>query len=263
MFRQIIHFAPANSFPARAYDKLFSLLAGDFDIGYLELHAHNPQFPVTNGWKFLAEELKTEIENCYSEPVIGVGHSLGGILHFLAAVEKPELYRAIILLDSPLTSRVSGAGLKFLKKFNLMEKIPPSTVAVNRRNQWESQQAAIEHFERVFRSFDRQMVRDFVEHGTVLNENGQFELRFKPEVEAAIYRTIPDDYTHWRGKLRVPSGYIGGTKSQEAKWARLGFMRRNFPFRFHFIDGSHHFPFQHPHETAKAIRQMLKKLICE
>jgi pimeloyl-ACP methyl ester carboxylesterase len=261
MTREIIHFAPANSFPARSYNKLFSFLSDEFEVGYLELHAHNEKFPVTNGWKFLADELKNAIENRYSQPVIGVGHSLGGILHFFVAVEKPELYKAIVLLDSPIISRLSGAFLKGFKRLKLMDKFSPSSVAIKRRNEWESKPAAIEHFERKFRTFDREMIRDYVEHGTIPRENGHFELLFKPETEAEIYRTIPDDFTRFRGKLRVPAVYIGGTDSREARLARLGYMRHNFPFKFHFINGSHHFPFENPRLTAEVIKNSLRSFI--
>lgn len=261
MTRPIIHFAPANSFPARSYDKLFALLAPDFEIGYLDLHAHNPQFPVTDGWQFLARELETEIRRCYSAPVIGVGHSLGGILHFLAAVENPELYRAIVLLDAPLTSRLSGALLRNIKRFGLIDNFAPSKIALKRRREWQSKIDADKHFKRKFDNFDREMIGDYVEHGTTLNKNGGVELLFKPEIEAHIYRTIPDDYNPFRNRLRVPAVYIGGTHSREAKIARLGYMRRCFPFHFDFVEGSHHFPFEQPVETARRISQNIKKLI--
>jgi pimeloyl-ACP methyl ester carboxylesterase len=257
MSRQKIHFAPANSFPAQAYNKIFRLLETDFEIGYLDLHAHDERFPVTNGWRFLAEELRTAIEKRYGgEPVIGVGHSLGGILQFLAAAESPHLYKSLILLDAPLTSRLSGAFLRSFKRFNLMDKLSPSKIAVRRRNEWESKEIAFRHFSRVFRSFDKEMIADYVQHGLILNADGKYELKFKPEIEAEIYRTVPDDYTPFRGRFRVPAVYIGGTKSREAKLARLGFMRRNFGFKFYFIEGSHHFPFQRPAETANLIHKI-------
>jgi pimeloyl-ACP methyl ester carboxylesterase len=260
MSRPTIHFAPANSFPARSYDKLFSFLAHDFEIGYLNLHAHNPLFPVRDGWQKLADELKTEIEKRYTKPVIGVGHSLGGILHFLVAVRNPELYSALVLLDAPLASRLSGAGLRFAKRTRLIRKIPPFKIAVRRRREWDSKQASFEHFAGKFRSFDPEMVRDYVQHGTIENEDGSVKLLFKPEIEAKIYRTIPHNFSQFRGKLTVPAAYIGGTDSREARLARLGFMRRNFPFRFRFIKGSHHFPFQKPEQTAEAIRRIIADL---
>ena len=102
MTRAIIHFAHANGFPARTYSKLFSFLSQDFEIGFLERHGHHPNFPVNDGWACLRDELRAEIENRYSEPIIGLGHSLGGVLHFFVAAQKPELYSRLILLDAPI-----------------------------------------------------------------------------------------------------------------------------------------------------------------
>lgn len=261
MKRPIIHFAPANSFPARSYDKLFALLEPDFQIGYLDLHAHNPEFPVTDGWKFLARELETEIRKRYSAPIIGVGHSLGGILHFLNAIENPELYQAIVLLDAPLTSRLSGALLRNIKRFGFIDNFAPSKIALKRRREWESKIHANEHFKRKFAEFDQEMIGDYVEHGTTPNENGAVKLLFKPEIEAHIYRTIPDNYNPFRNRLLIPAAYIGGTNSREARLARLGYMRRCFPFQFDFVEGTHHFPFERPTETARQIKQTINQLI--
>jgi pimeloyl-ACP methyl ester carboxylesterase len=124
MRKEIIHFAHANGFPARTYNKLFSYLSDAYEINYLERHAHNPKFPVTDGWEFLVDELKSEIEKHYTRKIIGLGHSLGGLLHFLVAVKHPELYKAIVLLDAPVISRLSGMGLKILKRTKLIDKLP-------------------------------------------------------------------------------------------------------------------------------------------
>ena len=256
MIKDKIHFAHANSFPAQTYNELFSYLADDFEIDYLERHAHNPKFPVSEGWHDLKEELREEIENRYGgEPVIGVGHSLGGILHFLVAVEKPEIYKAIVLLDAPIISRLSGAGLKFLRKTKLIEKFPLIRAANFRRARWRTKEEAFEHFRQKekFNSFDKTVLRDYVEHGTIDGEKG-IELFFQPKIESEIYRTIPHDFSKHCGKLKVPAAYIGGRRSREARLARLGFMRRNFPFRFYFTEGSHLFPLEKPEETAQLIK---------
>lgn len=261
MPKEIIHFAHANSFPAKTYSKLFSFLSGDFEIGYLERHAHNPLFPVTDGWKYLAHELQTEIENRYTQPVIGIGHSLGGILHFLVACEYPKLYKAIILLDAPLVSRLSGAALKLAKFTRLADKYSPSRTARFRRNLWQTKSEVFEHFRQkeLFKNFDKDVLHDYAHHGTIPHESG-FKLYFEPKIEAKIYRTIPDSFSKFRGKLKVPAIYIGGTHSREARLARLGFMRKNFPFEFHFIEGTHLFPFEKPLETAKLLKKVIFNL---
>ena len=55
-------------------------VADDFDIQTLDMHAHNPRYPVTDGWPHLVDEYINELTTRYSEPVILVGHSLGGML---------------------------------------------------------------------------------------------------------------------------------------------------------------------------------------
>lgn len=261
MPKETIHFAHANGFPARTYTKLFSYLETDFEINYLERHAHNPIFPVTDGWERLRDELRTEIENRYTEKIVGVGHSLGGILHFLVAVEKPELYKAIILLDAPIISRLSSNGVKILKTLNLIDRFTPSQMTRYRRNLWQSKREVYEHFKQKekFAAFDPEVLHDYVEHGTVETTRG-FELFFKPSIEAKIYRALPHDLPKSRGKLKVPAVYIGGTDSQEARMARISFMRKYFPFKFYFLKGSHLFPFEKPEETAETIKNAYLKI---
>jgi len=254
-----IHFAHANGFPARTYTKLFSMLEDDFEIGFLERHGHDPNFPVTDNWKFLRDELRAEIERRYTEKIIGVGHSLGGVLHFLVAVEKPELYKQIILLDAPVISRLSSHSLRIMKLTRLIDRLTPSQMTRFRRSHWSSKAEAFEHFKKKpkFDAFDEDVLRDYVEFGTVESDNG-FGLFFSPGIEAKIYRTIPHHLPSLRGKLAVPTAYVGGTRSREGELARLSFMKKHFPIDFHQIDGSHLFPFEKPLQTAEMLKKIAK-----
>ncbi|HXG85505.1 MAG TPA: alpha/beta hydrolase [Pyrinomonadaceae bacterium] len=262
MNKAIIHFAHANGFPAGTYSKLFSYLAADFQVNYLDRHAHNPKFPVNNNWERLRDELREELEKRYTEKIIGVGHSLGGILHLLVAAEKPELYKAIILLDAPVISRLSSAGIKFLKKTNLMERMSLARMTRFRRSAWKNREDALAHFQQKenFQKFDKDVLRDYLEHAVIENETG-VKLFFKPSIEAKIYKTLPDYLPKLRGRLKIPAAYIGGTFSKEARLARLGFMKKNFSFDFYFVEGSHLFPLEHPQKTAEVIKQAIEKII--
>lgn len=259
MSKRTIHFAHANGFPARTYTKLFSFLEKDYEINFLERHAHNPLFPVTDGWERLRDELQEEIKKRYTEKIVGIGHSLGGVLHLLTAAENPELYEQIILLDAPIISRLSSQGLLLLKTLNLLDRFSPSQVTRYRRNLWQSKDEVYEHFKSKpkFDAFDDEVLRDYAEHATVETEKG-FELFFKPSIEAKIYRTLPHKLPKLKGKLKIPISYIGGTNSREAELARLSFMKKNFDINFYQIEGSHLFPFEKPIETAAVIKEILK-----
>ena len=257
MSKEIIHFAHANGFPAKTYSKLFSFLKDDYEIKYLERHAHNPKFPVTEGWERLRDELAEELQKSPA-PVIGIGHSLGGILHLLVASYHPELYRQIILLDAPVISRLSSAGLRFLKATNLLDRYSPAKITRFRRNTWQTRTEVFEHFKSKpkFSDFDEDVLRDYAHHGTIETERG-FELFFKPSIEAKIYQALPHNLPKLKGKLNVPTAYLGGTRSREGRLARLSFMKRNFSFTFFTINGTHLFPLENPQQTAQIVKQII------
>ena len=258
MSKPIIHFAHANGFPAKTYTKLFSFIEPRFEIRYLERHAHDPKFPVTDGWHALKDELRRSIERDFEKPVIGLGHSLGGILHLLVSIENPQLYKQIILLDAPIIGRSSSSGIRVLKVLNLMDRFSSSRMTRSRRNLWKSREEAYAHFKAKpkFAAFDHDVLRDYIEYGTIEIDGG-FRLFFDPHVEAAIYRNLPHDLPSLKGKLTVPVAYIGGVDSREARLARLSFMQKNFPIDFHFLPGSHLFPFEIPRETAAKIESII------
>ncbi len=258
MSNPIIHFAHANGFPAKTYDKLFSFLEPDFEINYLPRHAHNPKFPVTDGWERLRDELRGEIEKSYTRKIVGIGHSLGGVLHLLVAAENPELYERIILLDAPIISRLSSGGLWIMKTLNLMDRFTPSQITRYRRNSWKSKEEVYQHFKSKpkFDAFDEDVLRDYAAYATVESEKG-LELFFKPSIEAKIYQTLPHRLPKLKNKLKVPTSYIGGTHSREAELARLSFMKKNFAIDFYQVKGSHLFPLEKPLETSILIKDIL------
>ena len=57
------------------------------------MHGHNPAYPVTANWPHLVQNDRHF--GLHSEPVILLGHSLGGILSLMAASRRPDLVRCV------------------------------------------------------------------------------------------------------------------------------------------------------------------------
>jgi len=70
--------------------------------------------------------------------VLGVGHSLGGYLTMLAALERPELFRAIVVLDSPVIGTWAGRAFGLVKRFGLVDRVTPAGATRDRRSHWKS-----------------------------------------------------------------------------------------------------------------------------
>ena len=270
--RPILHFAHANSFPAGTYRLFFEHLSAHYDVRALPLHAHNPAYPVDDGWKALSRELSDGLAERYQSPVILVGHSLGGILSVRAAMRRPDLVRCVVLLDSPLVGGWRAAVLGAMKIFKFESSHAPSRFSIRRRNVWPDREATYQHFatKGVFAAWPPEVLHDYVENGLVpyksAESTGDAEdgvtLRFSREIETAIYRSIPHDLGGLvQSRYPVPIGFVGGIDSVECRMAGLAATRRLVGDNFVQIPGGHLFPMLTPLAAAGATHGMIQRLL--
>ena len=213
-------------------------------------------FRVTEGWPHLVEQLIASIK----EPVYGVGHSLGGYLNYLAAVRRPELFRAIVLLDAPIIGAFRGGMLGATKRLGIVDRVTPGGrdarsaqhLALTRRSESPFPRPA------AFSAISREeCLDDYVTHGLIAAPRACM-LRIDPQIEYQIYRTIPHDMMKHLPKLRVPAAFIGGADSDVVRRVRLAGMKPKF--RMRKVPGGHLFPFERPREAATSIAQVLDGL---
>ena len=117
----------------------------------------------------------------------------------------------------------------------------------------------MDHFARrtVFRRFDRRCLRDYVLHATEPDPQG-VHLRFDPDIESRIYRTLPHDLVRSAARLAVPGGVIFGAASEIARRAGSGTSRRYLMVAA--TPGGHLFPLQNPEAAAHAVLRMIGDL---
>lgn len=257
--KPILHFSHANGFPAASYAAMLGLLWRDYRIGAIEAIGTDPRYPVSEGWTRLVDQLIDTLERDYGGvPVFGVGHSLGAYLSFLAAAKRPDLFRAIVMLDAPVIGPVKGRLLGATKRIGIVDRVTPAGATRDRRAEWESREEAKAHFRtrKLFRRFTEECLDDYVRHGLV-EVNGRLKLKIDPAVEYQIYRTVPHDMHRYLRGLEVPAGIAGGTHSDVLRRVGMSQMRR---FRKRRVPGGHLFPFEHPREAASAVAGLLDEL---
>lgn len=256
--KDILHFSHANGFPAGSYTTLLSYLADDFDIGTIDRLGHHKNYPVTNNWSFLAQELIDYFERTYSQPVYAVGHSLGGVLSMMVAAQRPDLVKGLIMLDSPFLTRFESHGLQWVKRLGLVDKVTPSGRTLGRKEEWSDLEQAAEYFrsKRLFRAFDDRCLNDYIQNGTQPLHGGGRQLHFKADTEINIYRTIPDNL-HRTRRLAMPSTVIAGKYSDVFKRQHGFKMKRQLGMSVNWIEGSHMFPLEKPEMTANLIKQYI------
>ena len=260
MRRPVLHFSHANGFPAPTYRGMLGSLEPTFRLSTIAPLGMDPRYPPTEGWPLLTRQVIEHVERHHAQPVIGVGHSLGGYLTFMAAVARPELFRAILLLDAPIIGAIKGRLLGATKRFGIVDRVTPAGATRERRAEWASLAEAERHFrgKTLFRQFAPEALRDYVRYGLV-DDGRKLRLMIDPAIEYQIYRTVPHDLHRLLPRLKVPAGFIGGAHSDVVRRVGLSTMRRA-GFAFRRVQGGHLFPLEHPQAAADAIREMTAKL---
>lgn len=236
-------------------------LARNYRISAIEAIGTDPRYPATEGWPLLVEQLIATLEREQrGEPVFGIGHSMGAYLSFLAAAQRPELFRAIVMIDAPIIGAIKGRLLGATKAFGIVDRVTPAGATRDRRAVWDSREEAKAHFRsrKLFRHFTEGCLDDYVRHGLVKSGN-QYRLKIDPAIETQIYRTIPHGMHRQLRHLKVPAGFIGGTDSEVLRRAGMGQMRGG-KFVKRRVPGGHLFPFEHPVAAAAAIEELLQEL---
>ncbi|QYF93250.1 alpha/beta hydrolase [Massilia sp. PAMC28688] len=262
MKKPLIHFSHGNSYPAGTYQQFFDHLGEDFEIRSVDMYGHDPRYPVTDGWPRLVDHLIDSLAT-YGEPVILVGHSLGGMLSMMAAKQRPDLVRCVVMLDSPVVAGWRAVLLRMSKGKNWSDNFSPAKFSKKRRNVFPDIQAAHDHFmsKPMFAAWSPGVLRDYLEHGLEPHAEG-VQLRFRREIETEIYRGLP----HHLGSLMnkdypVPIGFVGGVDSVELRQAGLGATRALVKDNFSQIEGGHLFPMERPEKAARLTREMIARLL--
>jgi pimeloyl-ACP methyl ester carboxylesterase len=262
--KPLIVFSHGNSFPASTYGVMTtSLEKRGYCVKAIEKLGHNPAYPVTSNWPNLVQELAdfsaAQVKKT-GQALYLVGHSLGGFLSLMCAMQHPELggksIRGVVLMDAPVIGGWRAAGVGLAKKTRLVGSVSPGAVSRKRRHQWATQDEALTHFggKKIFARWHAQSLQDYVAHGTH-DADGQRTLSFDREIETAIYNTLPDNLENLikRHPLKCPVTFIGGQQSQEIRQVGMALTEKVTQGRIMMLDGTHLFPMENPLASAAAV----------
>jgi pimeloyl-ACP methyl ester carboxylesterase len=237
-------------------------LSSCFEVCFVDQVGHSEAFPVTENWHQLVAEVVASVRSQATEPVIAVGHSLGGILSFRAAMEAPECFKAVILLDAPIISPFRSNLLRVSKSLGLVDHITPASQTRARRSQWGSREEVYAYLKgkKLFSTFTEGCLDDYVKYGMYQNE-GKYCLRFDPKIEYQIYRTMPHILHQHEGQLKIPVALIHGENSRVVHPSDLRYMKKHHHITCQSIPGTHMFPMEYPGMVVDFIKRMVDQIL--
>ena len=250
----IIQFSHANGFPAKTYTKLFYNLH-EHKISAINNLGENTNAAAIN-WYDLTDEILESVGKI-GEPVIGLGHSFGGMLTLLAAAKKPELFQNVILLDPPLFSSHKRCLIRLLRALNIEDWVSPSGKSKHRRDHFDSKSQAKSFFQanKLFKNFHPQVLNDYVTHGLTDGKN-DVELTISVAKELAVFHKMLTSFPQDVYKVKCTLVYAAKNPilwRSDLRWISKKFTKLQvIPF-----PGSHLFPLENPESTALMIKRCL------
>jgi pimeloyl-ACP methyl ester carboxylesterase len=257
----ILHIAHANSYNPHAYRQLAQQLTPHFHVLAMSQrplwHADPTSAP---SWHTYGDDIVHFLQQNNLSQVIGVGHSLGGVATLYAALQQPDLFRAIVLIEPVFFHPNMTAMIKANPDF--AKKIPLVKAALKRRDTWHSPAAVFARFreKRVFASLSDNALWDYVRGGLREKEAGEVTLAFPKAWEAHIYSTAPWDVWEKITQVQLPILAIRAGNSDTLMpptWVHWQALQPTTHF-VEIADADHLVPLSHPKRVAQEILSMTK-----
>mmetsp|Transcript_25059 Transcript_25059/g.46813 ORF Transcript_25059/g.46813 Transcript_25059/m.46813 type:complete len:323 (+) Transcript_25059:60-1028(+) len=286
-----IVFSHATGFHGRMFNKTMDILSPDFNCLAVDHRGHGltKYAEDKNGqdsWEMFGDDLVAAC-SAFKDPaqgnnsIIGVGHSMGASAFLIAALKDPSLFRALVLYEPIIFPP------HLVQPYSVdMKDTPLAVQARRRRNSFSSFTAAFENFtsKPPFKSFDRDVVLDFVRYGMVTpalkglkvsayvndasigastsqidsSTDEDIVLRCSPEFEAFVYNSVSAYYLYDKilSITDIPVLIVSGESvaNEPSSWADDITSRIPGAQLQRWQDAGHFGPFERPDRFAEVLR---------
>ncbi|MBK6791399.1 MAG: alpha/beta hydrolase [Anaerolineales bacterium] len=262
-----LHFLHANGYPPECYAPLLEHLKPISHVFGMKLR---PLWEGANkkdlqDWHPYSEDLLRFLSDRGTDPVIGVGHSIGGIVTLRAAMRDPQKFRAVILLDPVFFVPPMLVAWNISRALGLGEKTHPLIAAAKkRRREFKDLETVYRSYRTkpVFRYMSEESLKGYIAGITKPKSDGSgFELVYTPEWETHIYLTGLRDFDLWNGigSFDVPTLIIRGAETDTfLPNAERLVKKKNPKIQIHTMEkATHILPLEYPKEVAELIKNFL------
>lgn len=263
--KHTVHFYHANGFPAGTYAPILSRLNEQFEIYALKGRATMAKglSPSHRDWEIFADDLIELIEEL-GEPIIAIGHSMGASSTILAANKRPDLFKAVVLIEPAMVSFPISILLKLIpQKILARTKLIKGTL--NKKDNWDNPQEYLNYIKRFqgYKGFHAESFDAFCKHA-IEEDSGRYQLSFPKQWEAHNYTIPPYLIRHLAklDKLGIRTVAIRGRANlffTEGLWKSWRAAQKQAVFLQH-QKYSHLFPMEGPEDCIELIEAGLMQL---
>lgn len=261
------HFSHATGLCAGVYTPLAQKLRSHLSLCGMDDRGHGrtsaPADPKKlKSWDIFADDLANFFEHL-KEPAIAMGHSRGATASLLLAIKRPDLIRALVLIDPTILPFSWMWWWHLAQKTGLARRTPIVATAARRRYIWPDRPTMLESYGRkaVFRSWQREFLEAYVESGTEITSDGKIKLRCAPAWESRCFAVCPHDIWRHIPRLKLPTLVLYGAASDTFRPSAARRFKAKVPAaKMVPLEGTGHFvPMDRPDDTVEIIVNFLKE----
>jgi pimeloyl-ACP methyl ester carboxylesterase len=262
----LLHFAHANGFTPGAYRQLLTSLSDTFHVLALR---QRPLWPGSRpedagSAQVLLDDLIRFLDQEQLQGVIGVGHSLGAVLSMLAARQRPQLFRALVLIEPVFLLPALVQSLNADPPLIAWDEIPIIKAALHRRERWASYDEAFAHFRTkpVFANWSDDALWDYVRHGLQRDRKGGVKMVYTAAWEAHVYTLMLIDVWSYLPEVKLPVLAVRAAQSDTLVLEAWQLWRRLQPDAtfFEAPATTHLLTMEEPQLVANLIRRFVAEL---
>ena len=278
----LLLFTHANGYPPESYKTFLIPFFPNYQVKAIYLR---PFWPESNpesltDWRVFRDDYLLFLEKLDSDPqdsrpvgnnnkgIIAVGHSVGAMMCLMASIERPDLFKALVLIDPVLFPPLMGLLIRMVSPFKLLRQIHPLIrKTLWRRVQFTSREEMFRNYreEPIFSRLSDAVLRDYVSGLSSDTTGGSVMLNYSPAWEVRIYETggIADGYV-WRNlpKVSCPVLILRGEESDTLRARVVWLMMKLLPNgqAYSLPDTGHLVPLEAPYRTANLIIKFLESV---
>lgn len=262
----VAHFSHATGFCAGVYTPFAERLAPHLRMLGMDDRGHGktraPADPKKlKSWDIFARDLADFFAHL-GQPVVAMGHSRGGVASLVVAARRPELVRALVLVDPTILPFSWMGGWFVAKKTGLSKFIPIAARAARRREVWPDRETLLAAYrgKGPFKAWTDGFLEAYIADGTEDTGQGRIRLCCDPAWESRCFATCSHDVWRYIPRLRVPTLVLYGSESDTFLSPAVKRFKAKAPGAvFRCFEGTSHFvPMERPNESARTILDFLK-----
>jgi pimeloyl-ACP methyl ester carboxylesterase len=264
--KPLLHFIHGNGFCGLVYEKMLGGLQQHFDLFISDAQGHGESAEGSRfvDWDQSAQNFVEVWEHFAGMwagvPSVALGHSFGAVNSLLMMHKRPGLFDQAVLLDPVIGKPLWTKAASLMQVVGVSKFLPMVRQASVRKTTWDSEEELWSYFYQrgIFKGWDDDCLRSYLDHALSESENGSFELKCPPRIEAAIFASYSKNIWNAVSVVDAPINVIVGTKTYPFIHGAIDLMEsKGNNLQCHEFEGGHCFMQEKPERSAELIWNLL------